>query len=165
MDFKDGVLEFLKGVGRFLYFLTLFMFVLLFFASMWEFCANGDWRKFFYAIGYMLIFDGLLYLMIEVYPYFDAVRSELSSLEYRKLTEEEYNEAKKEIKRKQLDLLKSGTKDVFSLHFFVLLSFAMVSILIYSIVRLAQGEQGVGWLLFSLASIAGLLYVGLKKRN
>lgn len=146
--------------------ITLFVLAIGFFVCMSKFWTDADWGQFFCGFFCILSGGALAHMLYVWYPH--CTEKGLQLIFYRHKTNSfdiRNKLMEKELKRACNDALRETTKRYYFWYLSVVVLTVIVSVFIYSVVRLAMNEDGIGWLLFSLCAAVGAIFGFLRLKN
>lgn len=146
--------------------ITLFVLVIGFFVYMRGFWTDAEWGQFFGGLLCLLSGGTLVHMVFVWYPYCTEKGLQLIFLKYKTSSFDDYKKLEeKRIKKECNDELRKATKLYYFWYLTVVVLTLIVCIFIFSIVRIAMDEGGIGWLLFSLFAAGGAIFGFIRLKN
>ena len=146
--------------------ITLFALVIGFFVCMSAFWTDADWGQFFGGLLCLLGGGALAHMVFVWYPHCTEKGLQLIFLKYKTSSFENFKKLEeKRIRKECNDELRETTKVYYFWYLSVVVFALIVCIFIFSIVRMAMDEGGIGWLLFSLCAAGAAIWGFLRLKN
>lgn len=146
--------------------IALFALVIGFFVCMSSFWTDADWGQFFGGLLCLLSGGALAHMVFVWYPHCTEKGLQLIFLKYKTSSFDNFKKLEeKRIKKECNDELRETTKIYYFWFLSVVIFALIVCIFIFSIVRMAMDEGGIGWLLFSLCAAGGAVFGFLRLKS
>lgn len=146
--------------------ITLLALVIGFFVCMSAFWTDAEWGQFFGGLLCLLGGGALAHMVFVWYPHCTEKGLQLIFLKYKTSSFENFKKLEeKRIRKECNDELRETTKVYYFWYLSVVVFALIVCIFIFSIVRMAMDEGGIGWLLFSLCAAGAAIWGFLRLKN
>lgn len=146
--------------------ITLLALVIGFFVCMSAFWTDAEWGQFFGGLLCLLGGGALAHMVFVWYPHCTEKGLQLIFLKYKTSSFENFKKLEEKRIRKEFnDELRETTKVYYFWYLSVVAFAIIVCIFIFSIVRMAMDEGGIGWFLFSLCATGAAIWGFLRLKN